>query len=56
MDEEAIRYFIQEKDLLTIPDWVQHYRFVKIPTLPYSCKLWVCAMILLQKQDWMKMV
>jgi hypothetical protein len=33
IDEEAIRYFIQEKELLTIPDWVQHYRFVKIP--PY---------------------
>ncbi len=33
MDEEAIRYFIEEKELLTIPDWVQHYRFVKIP--PY---------------------
>jgi len=31
MDEETIRYFIQEKDLLTIPDWVQHYIFVKIP-------------------------
>ncbi len=33
IDEEAIRYFIEEKELLTIPDWVQHYRFVKIP--PY---------------------
>ncbi len=33
IDEEAIRYFIEEKELFTIPDWVQHYRFVKIP--PY---------------------
>lgn len=32
MDEEAIRNFIQEKNILTIPDWVQHYRFVKIPS------------------------
>jgi hypothetical protein len=32
-DEEDIRYFIQEKNILTIPDWVQHYRFVNIP--PY---------------------
>ncbi|MGB5850424.1 MAG: DUF885 family protein [Ignavibacteriaceae bacterium] len=32
-DEEEIRNFIQEKNILTIPDWVQHYRFVDIP--PY---------------------
>ncbi|MCH6574342.1 MAG: DUF885 domain-containing protein [Bacteroidetes bacterium] len=31
IDEEAIRYFIEEKELFTIPDWVQHYRFVDIP-------------------------
>jgi hypothetical protein len=31
-DEEEIRNFIQEKNILTIPDWVQHYRFVDIPT------------------------
>ena len=31
IDEEAIRYFIQEKNIFTIPDWVQHYRFVDIP-------------------------
>lgn len=29
--EEAIRDFIYEKNIFTIPDWVQHYRFVKIP-------------------------
>jgi len=32
IDEEAIRYFIQQKDIFTIPDWVQHYRFVDIPS------------------------
>jgi Bacterial protein of unknown function (DUF885) len=31
-DEEAIRNFIQEKNILTIPDWVKHYRFVEIPS------------------------
>ena len=30
--EEEIRNFIKEKDILTIPDWVQHYRFVNIPS------------------------
>ena len=30
--EEAIRDFIYEKNIFTIPDWVQHYRFVKIPS------------------------
>jgi len=30
--EEEIRSFIQEKDILTIPNWVQHYRFVDIPS------------------------
>ncbi len=32
IDEEAIRKFIQEKNIFTIPDWVQHYRFVEIPS------------------------
>ncbi len=31
-DEEVIRNFIQEKNILTIPDWVQHYKFVDIPS------------------------
>jgi len=31
IDEEAIRDFIYEKNIFTIPDWVQHYRFVDIP-------------------------
>ncbi len=31
-DEEAIRNFILEKNILTIPDWIQHYRFVDIPS------------------------
>ena len=30
-DEEAIRKFIEEKEILTIPDWVQHYHFAKVP-------------------------
>ncbi|RKY98797.1 MAG: DUF885 domain-containing protein, partial [Ignavibacteriae bacterium] len=30
--EEAIRDFIYEKNIFTIPDWVQHYSFVKIPS------------------------
>ena len=29
--EESIRNFIEEKDILTIPEWVKHYRFVKTP-------------------------
>jgi hypothetical protein len=32
IDEEEIRYFIKQKDIFTIPEWVQHYRFVDIPS------------------------
>ena len=30
-NEEEIRKFLEENDIMTVPDWVQHYRFVKIP-------------------------
>ncbi|HEV2731627.1 MAG TPA: DUF885 family protein, partial [Terriglobales bacterium] len=30
-DELAIRHYLQTKDLATVPDWVQHYRFAAIP-------------------------
>ncbi|NIR51257.1 DUF885 domain-containing protein [candidate division KSB1 bacterium] len=30
-DEEAIRRFLEEKNIMTVPDWVQHYRNKKIP-------------------------
>ena len=30
-DEAAIREFLREKKILTVPDWVQHYRFQAIP-------------------------
>ncbi|PYX07614.1 MAG: DUF885 domain-containing protein [Acidobacteria bacterium] len=32
-DELAVRRYLQTKDLVTVPDWVQHYRFAAIP--PY---------------------
>jgi uncharacterized protein (DUF885 family) len=31
-DEQAIRRFLQEKGILTVPDWVQHYRNLPVPT------------------------
>jgi hypothetical protein len=31
IDEEAIRNFLVEEDILTIPNWVKHYIFRKIP-------------------------
>ncbi|MGD8305385.1 MAG: DUF885 family protein [Ignavibacteria bacterium] len=31
-NEEEIRKFLEEKDIMTVPDWVAHYRFVKIPS------------------------
>ena len=30
-DEESIRNFLVEKEILTIPDWVKHYKFLKLP-------------------------
>ena len=30
-DELAIRRYLEEKDLLTVPSWVQHYRFAPMP-------------------------
>lgn len=37
-DEEAIRRYLEAKDILTVPNWVQHYRFVATPAylLPLS--------------------
>ncbi len=39
-DENAIRRFLAEKNILTVPAWVQHYRNLPLPTylrmLPYS--------------------
>jgi hypothetical protein len=35
--EEDIRKFLEEKDIMTIPNWVQHYYFVKLP--PYISAL-----------------
>jgi hypothetical protein len=29
--EESIRKFLEDKDILTIPEWIRHYKFVKIP-------------------------
>ncbi len=29
--EESIRNFLEEKDILTIPEWILHYKFVKTP-------------------------
>jgi len=29
--EESIRKFLEEKNILTIPEWVNHYKFVKTP-------------------------
>jgi len=31
LGEQAIRNFLEEKDILTIPEWVKHYNFVKLP-------------------------
>jgi uncharacterized protein (DUF885 family) len=31
LGEQAIRNFLEEKDILTIPEWVKHYKFVKRP-------------------------
>ena len=36
-DEQEIRDFIQKKEILTIPDWVKHYYFEKLP--PYISAL-----------------
>jgi len=36
-DEEAIRRYLEAKDILTVPGWVQHYRFVSTP--PYLSPL-----------------
>ncbi len=30
-DELAIRRFLEEKDILTVPAWVQHYAFLPMP-------------------------
>ena len=30
-DEAAIREFLRQKKILTVPDWVQHYRFQAMP-------------------------
>ncbi|HEV2731227.1 MAG TPA: DUF885 family protein, partial [Terriglobales bacterium] len=30
-DELAVRRYLQAKDLVTVPDWVQHYRFAAVP-------------------------
>jgi uncharacterized protein (DUF885 family) len=31
-DELAVRRYLQLKDILTVPDWLQHYRFAPTPT------------------------
>ena len=36
-DELAVRRYLEEKDLLTVPAWVQHYRYT--PTPPYLVPL-----------------
>jgi len=30
-DELAVRRYLQEKDILSVPDWVQHYRYQAMP-------------------------
>jgi uncharacterized protein (DUF885 family) len=30
-DELAIRRYLEDKNLLTVPDWVQHYRYLPMP-------------------------
>ena len=30
-DESAVRRYLEAKDILTVPAWVQHYRFMPIP-------------------------
>jgi uncharacterized protein (DUF885 family) len=30
-DELAVRRYVREKDILAVPDWVQHYRFQAMP-------------------------
>ena len=30
-DELTVRRYLQEKDILSVPDWVQHYRFAPMP-------------------------
>jgi len=30
-DELAVRRYLQQKDILSVPDWVQHYRFQPMP-------------------------
>src|SRR3989441_9462302 len=35
-DELAVRRYLQLKDILTVPDWLQHYRFA--PTPPYLAR------------------
>ncbi len=30
-DERAIRKFLEEKDIMTVPNWLQHYKNLKIP-------------------------
>jgi len=36
-DEQSIRDFLEEKEIMTIPDWVKHYYFEKLP--PYISAL-----------------
>lgn len=36
-DELAVRRYLEEKDLLTVPAWVQHYRYAPMP--PYLAAL-----------------
>lgn len=31
IDEQSIRNFLEERDILTIPAWAKHYKFVKMP-------------------------
>jgi len=31
LGEQTIRNFLEEKDILTIPGWVKHYIFIKVP-------------------------
>jgi uncharacterized protein (DUF885 family) len=37
-DEEAIRIFLEDNEIMTVPDWLRHYKFVKMPDhfLPLS--------------------
>ncbi len=40
LDEKAVRSFLEEKEILTVPEWVRHYRNLPIPEYLVPLAFW----------------